>query len=203
MWSRPFFRVLTVWSALTNLVVNALFFVAVLRLIEGGFDALHIGLVEAVAGLAGIVGAVLAPWVIERARDRVADDRDRVELPAAGGPDGAVEPAARRRRRARPRHAAQPGRQRRDRRLPDRGHAARADRPGPVDHPVRLDVRDAARPRSWPACCLATLGGGPAILVLGVLTAGVALIPTLSRSVRAVPKPAQWDRYEAPVPVAA
>ena len=67
MWSRPFFRVLTVWSALTNLMVNALFFVAVLRLIEGGFDALHIGLVEAAAGLAGIVGAVLAPWVIERA----------------------------------------------------------------------------------------------------------------------------------------
>ncbi len=35
--------------------------------------------------------------------DRLADHRDRVELPAAGGPDGAVERAARRRRRARPR----------------------------------------------------------------------------------------------------
>ena len=34
--SRPFFRVMTLWSALTNLAVNALFFVAVLRLIEGG-----------------------------------------------------------------------------------------------------------------------------------------------------------------------
>ncbi len=48
---------------------------------------------------------------------------------------------------------------------------------------------------------LSTLGGGPAILALGVLTALVALIPTLSRSVRSVPKPALWDRYEAPVPV--
>ena len=29
VWSRPFFRVLTVWSALANLAVNALFFVAI------------------------------------------------------------------------------------------------------------------------------------------------------------------------------
>ncbi len=36
------------------------------------------------------------------------------------------------------------------------------------------------------------LGGGPAIAVLGGVTAGVALIPTLSRSVRGIPRPAQW-----------
>ena len=64
--SRPFFRVLTVWSALTNLAVNALFFVAVLRLIEGGFPAFQIGLVETAAGLCGILGAIVAPWLIER-----------------------------------------------------------------------------------------------------------------------------------------
>ncbi|HYF71560.1 MAG TPA: MFS transporter, partial [Nocardioides sp.] len=66
VWSQPLFRVLTTWSALVNLAVNALFFVAVLRLIEGGFDPFAIGLVEAVAGLAGIVGAILAPWLIDR-----------------------------------------------------------------------------------------------------------------------------------------
>ena len=58
---RPLFRVLMVWSALTNLVVNALFFVAVLRLIEGGIPAFQIGLVETAAGACGILGAVAAP----------------------------------------------------------------------------------------------------------------------------------------------
>jgi hypothetical protein len=45
---------------------------------------------------------------------------------------------------------------------------------------------------------LSGLGGGPAIAVLGVLTAGVALIPTLSVSVRSVPRPAAWERWTAP-----
>jgi hypothetical protein len=46
---------------------------------------------------------------------------------------------------------------------------------------------------------LSGLGGGPAIAVLGILTAGVALIPTLSRSVRTVPRPSEWERH-APEP---
>jgi hypothetical protein len=37
------------------------------------------------------------------------------------------------------------------------------------------------------------LGGGPAIAVIGGLVALVALIPTLSRSVRSVPRPAVWQ----------
>ena len=56
----------SVWSALTNLVVNAVFFAAILRLIQGGVDPLHLGLVETAAGVAGIVGAILAPWIIDR-----------------------------------------------------------------------------------------------------------------------------------------
>ena len=52
-WSRPFFRVLLVWSPLANLVVNALFFVAILRLVAGGFPPVQIGLVETAAGAAG------------------------------------------------------------------------------------------------------------------------------------------------------
>ncbi len=50
VWSRPFFRVLMVWSPLVNLVVNALFFVAILRLVEAGFPPVQIGLVETAAG---------------------------------------------------------------------------------------------------------------------------------------------------------
>ncbi|MFC6341197.1 family 1 glycosylhydrolase, partial [Nocardioides hankookensis] len=60
------FRVLVVWSALANLAVNALFFVAVLRLIAGGFAAYQIGLVETAAGVCGILGAIVAPWLIDR-----------------------------------------------------------------------------------------------------------------------------------------
>ena len=66
MWSRPFFRVLLVWAPLTNLVINALFFVAILRLIQGGFHPVQIGLVETVAGVSGILGAIAAPAIIER-----------------------------------------------------------------------------------------------------------------------------------------
>ena len=66
IWTRPFFRVLMVWSALANLVVNALFFVAILRLIQGGFRPFQIGLVETPAGVFGILGAIAAPWIIDR-----------------------------------------------------------------------------------------------------------------------------------------
>ena len=45
---------------------------------------------------------------------------------------------------------------------------------------------------------LAVLGGEVAVAVLGVLTMGVALIPTLSASVRAVPRPAVWREREVP-----
>jgi hypothetical protein len=49
---------------------------------------------------------------------------------------------------------------------------------------------------------LTWLGGGAAIAALGVLTALTALIPTLSGSVRSVPRPVVWqtelrDRTEA------
>ena len=62
----PLFRTLTGWAFLTNLTINALFTVAILRMVEGGVDPWQIGLVEAAAAAAGILGAVLAPWVIDR-----------------------------------------------------------------------------------------------------------------------------------------
>jgi len=45
------------------------------------------------------------------------------------------------------------------------------------------------------------LGGTGAIAVLGGLTALVALIPTLSRSVRSVPRPDGWRAEPAPATV--
>ncbi|CAM3703202.1 MFS transporter [Nocardioides zeicaulis] len=66
MWARPFFRVLLGWSSMTNLVVNALFFVVVLRMVQAGVPAAQIGLVSTAAGVGGLVGAALAPTLIDR-----------------------------------------------------------------------------------------------------------------------------------------
>jgi MFS family permease len=65
---RPLFRVLLAFSAIINLLINALVFLAILRLIEGGFAPVQIGLVETASGLFGILGAVAAPWVIAKMR---------------------------------------------------------------------------------------------------------------------------------------
>ena len=66
IWRRPFFRTLTTWSALTNLVTNAIFFVVLLRMVTEGVPAAQIGLVSMAAGLGGILGSVLAPSLIHR-----------------------------------------------------------------------------------------------------------------------------------------
>ena len=199
--SRPLFRVLTTWSALTNLVVNALFFVAVLRLITGGVDAFHIGLVEAAAGVAGIVGAVLAPWVVDRMRTGrltvtiawcfvplvvpMAFWSSPVVVAAALGLGMLINPA---------------------------GNAGIQSYRVAVTPPELLGrVQSTSQFVSMSMMPLAPvlaggllswLGGAPAILLLGALTALVACLPTFSRSVRSVPRPAQWGRSDAPVAAA-
>lgn len=66
MWARPFFRTLLAWSSMTNLVVNALFFVVVLRMVQAEVPAAQIGLVSTAAGVGGLLGAALAPTLIHR-----------------------------------------------------------------------------------------------------------------------------------------
>ncbi len=66
--ARPYFRATAAFSASSNLVVNAVFFVAVVRLVEAGVPSTTIGVVEALAGAGGIVGALIAPFVIDRMR---------------------------------------------------------------------------------------------------------------------------------------
>ncbi|MFC7493168.1 MULTISPECIES: MFS transporter [unclassified Nocardioides] len=194
--SRPFFRVLTVWGALTNLAINALFFVAVLRLIEGGFDPLHIGLVETAAGVAGIVGAVLAPWIIDRIATgwltiAIAWSFLPLVVPMVLWNDPAVVAAA-----------LSLGLL-----LNPAGNAGIGSYRIAITPPALLGrVQSTSQFVSMSAMPLApvlagalltTLGGGAAIAVLGALTALVALIPTLSTSVRSVPRPAAWERYES------
>jgi MFS family permease len=66
--TQPFFRTLMVWATLSNLVVNALFFVVMMRLVREGVQPAQIGLVSTAAGIGGILGALAAPYVIDRMR---------------------------------------------------------------------------------------------------------------------------------------
>ncbi|GAA1476924.1 MFS transporter [Nocardioides aestuarii] len=66
--ARPYFRATAAFSASVNLVVNAVFYVAVLRLVQEGVPSTTIGLVEALAGAGGVLGALAAPWIIDRMR---------------------------------------------------------------------------------------------------------------------------------------
>jgi MFS family permease len=195
VWSRPFFRVLMFWSALANLMVNALFFVAVLRMAQAGFTAFQIGMVEAVAGVAGIVGAVIAPWII----DRVPTGRLTVAIAWSFAP--LVVPMALWNHPAVVAAALGLGLL-----LNPAGNAGIGayriavtppDLVGRVQSTSQF-VSMSAMPLApvLAGVLLTTLGGGAAVLVLGALTALVALIPTLSTTVRSVPRPAAWERIE-------
>lgn len=207
--SRPFFRTMLVWSALSNLVVNALFFVAVLRLIEDGVDPVHLGLVETAAGAAGILGAVVAPWVIDRfatGRLTVAIAWSALPLlvPMALWSSPVVVAAA----------------------LAVLLLLNPAGNAGIGAYRIAITPRDLlGRTQSFSyfasmsvmplapvvgGLSLSLLGGTGAVLALGVLVAAVALIPTLSRTVRSVPRPEVWRaelaaaaaaEEAAPVPV--
>ena len=195
--SRPFFRVLLVWAAAANLMVNALFFVAVLRLIQAGFDPVHIGLVEAAAGVFGILGAVAAPWLI----DRFATGRLTVVVAWSFVP--LVVPMVLWNHPAVVAAALGLGLF-----LNPAGNAGigayriavtPAELQGRVQSTMQF-VAMSTMPLApvLAGVLLAWLGGAAAVAVLGVLTALVALIPTLSASVREVPRPSAWTSALAP-----
>lgn len=201
--TRPFFRTLMIWAALVNLTVNAVFFVAILRLIRAGFHPAGIGLVETAAGVAGILGALAAPRLI----DRFATGRLTVLIAwsfvplvvpmvlwnhpavvaaslAAGlflNPAGNAGIGAYR--------VAQ---------TPDRlqGRVASASQFLSMSVMPLAPVVGGA--------LLAALGGPAAIAGLGVLTALAALVVTCSRTIRSVPRPVVWQaELAAREPVAA
>lgn len=194
----PLFRTLLAWSALTNLVVNALFFVAVLRLIEDGVDPVHLGLVETAAGAAGIVGAIVAPWIIERfATGRltivIAWSFLPLLVPMALWNSPVVVACA----------------------LAIVLLLNPAGNAGIGAYRIAVTPRDLiGRTQSFSQFCsmaamplapvlaggaLAVLGGAGAVLSLGVVVAVTALIPTLSRVVREVPRPEVWRAEVASV----
>jgi MFS family permease len=191
VWSRPLFRTLAVWGPLSNLTINALFFAAILRLINGGFHAVHIGLVEATAGAAGIVGAVLAPWILDRLPTGwltvavawvflplvapMAIWNHPAVVAAALGAGMLLNPAG------------------------NTGMSSYRLSLTPPELVGRVQATTqflamAALPLSpvLAGALLSWLGGAAAIAVLGVCSGLVALIPTLSGHVRTVPRPRDW-----------
>lgn len=197
-----FFRVLMIWSALANLTLNAVFFTVFLRMMNEGFHPSQIGFVEAAAGLAGILGAIAAPTIIDRTRTGVltvviawglaipvvplifwanplvAGASLFVILllnPAGNAGIGSYRMAV----------------------TPDhlQGRVAAASQF------VSLSVMPLA-PLAG-GVLLEHFGGPMATLVLAIATAGVAMIVTLSGAVRSVPKPSDWARAEGTVSLAA
>ena len=180
-----------------------MFFAAILRLINGGFDAVHIGLVEATAGAAGIVGAVLAPWVLDRVPTGwltvavawaflplvapMAVWNHPAVVAAALGTGMLLNPAG------------------------NTGMSSYRLARTPPELVGRVQASTqflamAALPLSpvLAGTLLSLLGGPAAIAVLGGCSGLVALIPTLSRHVRTVPRPSAWAAAEpAAVPAAA
>jgi len=189
--SWPYFRALACWGALVNLLVNAMFFVAILRLVQGGVDPVAIGLVSTAAGLGGILGAIVAPWIIDRvptgalvvlvawsfvplAAPMVAWNHP-VVVGLSLGLGLLLNPAA---------NAG--------------GSSYRiAHTPAHLQGRAQSASQFLTLSVVWLApllggALLAAVGGPATIAVLGGLVAAVALIPTLTRSIRSVPRPAVW-----------
>jgi predicted MFS family arabinose efflux permease len=192
IWSWPYYRALVCWSALVNLLVNAMFFVAILRLVQDGVDPAAIGLVSTAAGVGGILGALAAPWIIDRMRTGmlvvvVAWSFVPLTVPmvlwnhpavvaGALGFGLLLNPAG---------NAG--------------GQAYRiAHTPAHLQGRAQSASQFLGLSVTWLApliggVLLTALGGATAIATIGALVALAALIPTLSRSIRAVPRPVVWQ----------
>ena len=192
---QPFFRTLMVWAAFGNLVVNACFFVVMMRLVRQGVAPAQIGLVSTFAGLGGILGALAAPYVIDRVRTGtltvavgwmcVLPLVPLVFISTTWAACAAVfallliNPAG------------------------NAGISAYRAAVTPDQLQGRVGsalgfVTMGAMPLSpvLGGILLSGLGGPAAVGGLVVASALCALIPTLSRPMRSVPRPAEWPRLE-------
>jgi MFS family permease len=199
IWRQPFFRTLLVWSGMNNLLVNACFFVVSMRLIREHYAPAQIGLVSTFAGLGGILGALAAPYVINRLRTGtltvavawmcvlpllplvwwttplgacVAVFLLLLLNPAGNAGIGSYRAAV----------------------TPDDLQG----RVGSATSFVSMGVMPLAPLLG--GSLLAAMGGSGAVAVLVAATALAALVPTLSRTIRSVPRPAEWPRQRVPAP---
>jgi hypothetical protein len=181
------------YSVGSNLTINAVFMAADLRLIQAGYPAWSIGLVGTAAGVCGILGAIAAPRIIAalptgRLTVLVAWSFVPLMLPLVFFNHPAVVMAA-----------LSVGVF-----LNPAGNAGMSSYRMSVTPPELVGrVQSVGQFLSWsliPAAplvggaLLAVLGGPTTMAVLAGLAAVVALVPTLSRPVRAVPRPVDWGR---------
>ena len=198
-WDRPLFRTLMLWSIGSNLSINAVFMAADLRLIQAGYPAWSIGLVGTAAGVCGVLGSMAAPRIIAALPTGlltvvIAWSFVPLMVPLVLWNHPAVVIAA-----------LSAGVF-----LNPAGNAGMSSYKIAVTPPELVGrVQSVGQFVSWSALPLAPLvgggllsllGGPTAMAVLAGLAALVALIPTLSRSVRSVPRPAQWSQPEEPAP---
>ncbi|HVK26982.1 MAG TPA: MFS transporter [Nocardioides sp.] len=200
--AHPFLRVVLLWAPAANLAVNALFFTALLRLVAAGFPAWQIGLVETAIGGCGILGAIAAPWLIDRFRTgrlaiAVAWSFVPLSVPLAlWNHPGAMALAASVGFLLNPAGNAAMGSYRLAITPPELV--------GRVQSTTQfLSMLTMPLAPALAGGLLAVLDGRDAVLALTAMTAAVALIPTLSRSVRSVPRPAAWPRPAEPEPAVA
>ena len=196
IWRQPFFRTLLMWSGLSNLLVNACFFVVTMRLIREHYAPAQIGLVSTFAGVGGILGALVAPYVIDRLRTGTLTVAvawmcvlPLVPLvwwstptaacvsvflllllnPAGNAGIGSYRAAV----------------------TPDDLQG----RVGAAMGFVSMGVLPFAPLLG--GLMLTSTGGRGAVALLVAASAVAAVVPTASRSIRSVPRPAAWPRLEA------
>ncbi|HEY2877959.1 MFS transporter [Nocardioides sp.] len=192
---QPFFRTLMVWATINNLVINACFFVVIMRLVRDGVQPAQIGLVSTFAGVGGILGALAAPYVIDRLRTGtltvlvgwmcVLPLVPLVWFSTAWAACASVFTLLL---------------------LNPAGNAGiGAYRAAMTPDELQGRVGSALSFAGMGAMPLApvlgglllgSLGGSTAIAALVAATGLAAMIPTLSRSIRSVPRPAAWPRLE-------
>jgi predicted MFS family arabinose efflux permease len=193
----PYFRATAAYGAMANLLVNAMFFVAILRMVQDGVSPAVIGLVSTAAGLGGVLGALAAPWIIERMpTGALVVTAAWVFVPLAVPMALWNQPAV-------VAVAIFVGLL-----LNPAGNAASgsyriAHTPSQLQGRAQSAQQFLAMSVIWLApllggALLASIGGSAAIAVIGSLVALTALIPTLTRSVRSVPRPATWQAELAP-----
>ena len=196
VWGQPFYRAMLLYSPAANLVVNALFVTAVLRLIAAGTAPWQIGFVDVAAGVSGLLGAALAPRIVARmptGRLTASAAWARVPLlvpmifwnnPVVVGAGLAgvmlLNPA---------------------------GNAGISSYRLAITPPELVGrVQATSRFASWSTLPLApvfggallsAVGGPATVAVLIVLAIGVALVPTLHPAIRTVPRPSRWQRVDA------
>jgi MFS family permease len=206
VWGRPYFRAMMAFGALSNLAVNAVFFVAILRLVQEGVHPAAIGVIDMLAGLGGILGALAAPYVI----DRLPTGRLTLAVAWSWVPllvplvfwSSPVLVGAMLMMGILLNPAGNAGTQ------SYRVAITPPELQGRVGSSMQF-VGMSMMPIApvVGGFLLETYGGPAATIGLLVLVTVTALIPTLSVTVRSIPRPVEWPRPEAPVsasePVAA